>query len=193
MKKFLAGLIVGLCIFASTTVFADSIKSLVGSKVVGSYDVYYQGSKLGDAPIIGDSTYMPVRKITDAAGMNIKVEGKRIYLTDSTNKELTDAEVDAKNQNRGKIEGQIDILKANIKTYEHNIETKKEEISEYENNIQKEKAKIPQGREDDPIYQLGIQANNEKIARANEDIKSNEEKIAFAQAEIERLKKVLAE
>ncbi|WP_018755212.1 hypothetical protein [Paenibacillus terrigena] len=192
MKKFLAGLIVGLCIFASTTVFADSIKSLVGSKVDGTFEVYYQGKKIGDAPSIDSATYLPVRKMSNIAGMNVNVEGKRIYLTDTTTQGLTDAEVDAINQKRGKIQGQIDILSANIKTYEQNIEAKKGEISDYEKRIPEAKAMIPKGREDDPIYQLGVNALNEKIAKANEDIKTNEAKITAAQAEIETLNSELS-
>lgn len=79
MKKFIAGVVVGVCLFAGSAVFADSI-NLIGQKVQGVFSVEKNGSKIADAVIINGTAYAPVRAVSDAAGTKLNIEGKRIIM-----------------------------------------------------------------------------------------------------------------
>lgn len=82
MKKFVSGLIVGVLLFAGASVFADS-SSLIGQKVQGLFSVEKSGTKVADAVIINGTAYAPVRAVSEAAGVDLKVEGKKIIMSES--------------------------------------------------------------------------------------------------------------
>lgn len=84
MKKFIAGVAVGALIFGAVPVFADSIKSLVGTKVTGVYTVEQDGKKIADGAVLNGSAYVPVRAIANATGTSLTVEGKKITLGSKT-------------------------------------------------------------------------------------------------------------
>lgn len=80
MKKFVSGVIVGVLLFASASVFADST-SLIGQKVQGLFAVEKNGAKVADAVVINGTAYAPVRAVADAAGTKLTVEGKKIIMS----------------------------------------------------------------------------------------------------------------
>ena len=65
MKKFIAGVVVGACLFGAVPVFADSIKSLIGAKVEGVYSIEHNGQKIAEGLIINGSAYVPVRTMAN--------------------------------------------------------------------------------------------------------------------------------
>lgn len=79
MKKLISGAIAGALLLTSVTVFADSA-SLVGKKVQGLFTVEQNGKKVADAVIIDGVAYAPVRAVSEAAGVELKVEGKKIIM-----------------------------------------------------------------------------------------------------------------
>ncbi|MDH6373517.1 hypothetical protein M2444_005349 [Paenibacillus sp. PastF-3] len=85
MKKWtymLSGIVIGAVLMASSNVFADQIKSLVGKTVAGEYTVNVNGKVLSDKAIVVDSkSHIPLRAISDSLGATIKVEGKTIEVT----------------------------------------------------------------------------------------------------------------
>ncbi|OKP81645.1 hypothetical protein A3842_11240 [Paenibacillus sp. P3E] len=90
MKKFVSGLIVGVLLFAGASVFADS-SSLIGQKVQGLFSVEKAGTKVADAVIINGTAYAPVRAVSEAAGVDLKVEGKKIIMSESAENTTTPA------------------------------------------------------------------------------------------------------
>ncbi|WP_059043921.1 hypothetical protein [Paenibacillus rubinfantis] len=187
MKKFISGLIVGLLLFAGTTVFADSAKSLLGKKVQGTFEVAFNGNQIGDAAVIDGSTYLPVRSISDAAGINIAVEGKKIILTTSGSQivpDVTDAETDAKNKANGDISARIGILKNNIKTNETNIQIERDEVIA---PLQKKLAELKAADDGTDVSKQGIEIVEGKISDSQKLIAELQAKIDAADAEIKQL------
>jgi len=194
MKKFIAGLIVGVLIFACGTVFADSIKSLVGSKVDGAFEVYYQGKNLGEAPAINNSTYLPVRKITEVVGMQVKVEGKRIYLNQSDISQGNSSTTkDDGKKAKSQIELEISQLMGDIDRYNREISVNQSSIQRHEEDIKKYQEQISKASGKDPVLEQVVENIKKMIQEENSTNKEYEAKITFAQAEIERLKKIIAE
>lgn len=72
MRKYVIGFLAG-CVFMSVgTVFADDLKSLIGQTVQQTYPVTINGEELEQpAAVIGDTSYLPVRVISEAAGLNV--------------------------------------------------------------------------------------------------------------------------
>lgn len=81
MKKFISGMIAGVLLVLSSSVFADTA-SLIGQKVQGLYTVQQGGKKIADAVIIKGTAYAPVRAVSQAAGTNLTVSGRKIIMDD---------------------------------------------------------------------------------------------------------------
>ncbi|ASA25428.1 hypothetical protein [Paenibacillus donghaensis] len=79
MKKFVSGIIVGVMLFAGASAFAAPT-SLIGQKVQGLFTVEKNGKKVADAVVINGSAYAPVRAVSDAAGVTLSLEGKKIIM-----------------------------------------------------------------------------------------------------------------
>ncbi|QSF42643.1 hypothetical protein [Paenibacillus tianjinensis] len=88
MKKFFVGVIVGVLIFASASAFADSV-GIIGKKVTGIYTVVQGGKSIAEAGIINGSAYAPVRAVSQAAGVELTVEGKKIIMSENENTSVT--------------------------------------------------------------------------------------------------------
>lgn len=110
MKKFVSGLIVGVLLFASASVFADST-SLIGQKVQGLFTVEKGGVKVADAVIINGSAYAPVRAVAEASGVNLTVEGKNIIMGENTTTEAPAASVTDLQVPRSDLQRKITQLK----------------------------------------------------------------------------------
>lgn len=85
MKKWtylIGGIVIGAIVSTAGNAFADQVKSLVGKKVTGEYEVVVNGKALQDkGAVIEGRTNVPVRGITQALGADFKVEGKKIVVT----------------------------------------------------------------------------------------------------------------
>ncbi|MEK4108117.1 hypothetical protein NST28_29040 [Paenibacillus sp. FSL R10-2791] len=82
MKKLITGAIAGALLLTSVSVFADSA-SLVGKKVQGLFTVEQNGTKIAEAVIIDGVAYAPVRAVSQAAGVQLTVEGKKIIMNEA--------------------------------------------------------------------------------------------------------------
>lgn len=83
MKKFILGIFVGALLFGAVPAFAESTIDLMRAKITGVFEIERtDGSKIADAPVINGSAYVPVRALTDAAGIPLTVKGKKIILED---------------------------------------------------------------------------------------------------------------
>jgi hypothetical protein len=120
LKKFVSGVIVGVLLFCSVSVFADSV-GLVGKKVSGTYTVIKDGKKIADAAIINGSAYAPVRAVSEAAGASLTVEGKTIVMESSSLSSTTEeisAQVNGMNIKRGILVKSIEAAQGGVKLYE---------------------------------------------------------------------------
>ncbi|MNV26384.1 hypothetical protein D3C71_1175040 [compost metagenome] len=185
LKKFVSGVIIGAMLFAGTSVFADSIKSLVGTKVSGTYTVIKNGKKIGDAAVIGDKAYVPVRAISDAAGIPLTVKGKTITMGESS-KVQEDKVYSAEDT---EILGKIITLENSIRDYTSTINiTENDEIKPLQDKLAAQLA----SPEDTPAYKEGIEILKNKIKDRQDYVASLKAKIAEAQVQIDALKTQLS-
>jgi hypothetical protein len=90
----LSGIVIGVVLMASSSAFADQIKSFVGKTVAGEYTVNVNGKVLNEKAIVVDNkSHVPLRAVSESLGATIKVEGKTIEVTTKT-EELASIAVD---------------------------------------------------------------------------------------------------
>jgi hypothetical protein len=68
VKKFFMGLLIGIIVATTGTVFADDIKSLIGKTIDGQFPVSVSGNKIGDAIVVEGTSYLPVRSFGESVG-----------------------------------------------------------------------------------------------------------------------------
>jgi len=86
MKKFISGLIVGMMITTSFTVFASEYDI-----VANPYKVIVNGVDHGALGYLIDSTtYLPLREMCELLGKDINFEDGEILITDSTEESITE-------------------------------------------------------------------------------------------------------
>ncbi|MEK5479888.1 hypothetical protein NYE70_23605 [Paenibacillus sp. FSL R5-0407] len=84
MKKFVVGVFVGAMLMMSTQAFGASI-NYIGKKVSGETPVKVNGETAGNAIIVDNKSFIPVRDISDKIGADISFEkGGVISLTTSS-------------------------------------------------------------------------------------------------------------
>lgn len=136
MKKFLSGMIAGLFLFAGATVFADS-SSLIGQKVQGLFVIEKSGVKVSDAVVINGTAYAPVRAVSEATGVTLQVEGKKIIMGNDNNNSATPNNGETptkKTASQYQKEFQISILESEIESAEgaiKGLEESREDINKY--------------------------------------------------------------
>lgn len=69
---------------------AGASGTLTGSKVAGTKIVTFNGKDIGQAAIINNSSYLPVRSVSDAMGLQINLSGGAINLTEAQQATVTD-------------------------------------------------------------------------------------------------------
>lgn len=155
MKKFVAGVAVGALIFGAVPVFADSIKTLVGTKVTGVYSVEQKGKKIADGAVINGSAYVPVRAIADATGTSISVEGKKITLGDGSVQDDFYAR-------EGTIKVELDNARDEIKRLEDMMPNYQKNLEEAETRLATSNGQDPAAQ---PTYDIAKKHVDETIAR----------------------------
>lgn len=123
MKKWtylLSGVVIGALVATAGSVFADQVKTLVGKKVTGEYTVIVDGKELEDkGAVIEGRTNVPVRGITQALGVDFKVEGKKIIVsTEEESSSHTDDSATEKPAENNKYAG---MSKADLEKSRNNI------------------------------------------------------------------------
>lgn len=87
MRKYVIGALVGAALTFSIQAGATVI--LTGSKVAGTKEVTLGGQAIGQAAIINSTSYLPVRALSDALGLQIDLSGGKINLTTPTTPQPT--------------------------------------------------------------------------------------------------------
>ncbi|GAA0134728.1 hypothetical protein YSY43_15680 [Paenibacillus sp. YSY-4.3] len=186
MKKFIAGIMVGALLFGGTTVLADSIKSLVGAKVTGTYTVQKtDGTKVADGAIINGSAYVPVRALADATGIPLNVEGKTITMGDQTAK----PEGNALSEEALVLVNRIAKLRGDILTHKNNIAAENEHIKVLEDSIAREEARDEELPGSLEILRSNLAKTRAKVAEYQAQIDAAEAEIKKLQAQVDTLSK----
>lgn len=184
MKKFISGVVVGVLLFAGASAFADGV-SIFGKKVSGVYTIEKDGKKIADAGIIDGSAYVPVRAISEAAGVTLKVDSERKKITMNTDKSKSTVVIDGVEYDPGiKLAGEISTLEERITGYQSNIDrTNKYEVVPAEENLSK--AKVSDNGT--PESALVISSLEQRIKESKQYIAEQQLLIDKAKAEIETL------
>lgn len=169
----LSGLLVGAIIFGGSSAVA-AVQSLVGAKVSGIYTVNKSdGTKVADGAVINGSAYVPVRAVSEAVGIPLRVEGKTITIetivgqNDAISPEILDIinVIGSKEADIISWQGLINIEQASLKMYEESRVTALEHVDEapfitegIDENIAKTKARIAE-------YQAQIDAAEAEITK----------------------------
>lgn len=181
MKKWtylVSGIVIGAMVATAGNAFADQVKSLVGKKVTGEYEVVVNGTALQDkGAVIDGRTNVPVRGITQALGVDFKVEGKKIIVTtdggDSTSAEPTNPTTD--NKYMGGSKENLEELKSSIENnrIKPAVEERKSIVAEIEN--------LKKSGDDLPILEVKekrLKEYDEIIAKATEELRLVNEALA---------------
>jgi hypothetical protein len=72
MKKFILGVIVGIAVATTSSVYADEIKSVIGKSIDGELPVKIAGKELDTQAIVVEGTsYLPVRAVGESLNMEV--------------------------------------------------------------------------------------------------------------------------
>lgn len=75
MRKYIVGMIFGILLSLSTSVYAEEIKTLIGRAIEGEFPVHINGKTLSNKAIVIDGTsYLPVREFGEAVGYDVKFD-----------------------------------------------------------------------------------------------------------------------
>jgi hypothetical protein len=73
MKKFIIGVLFGVILSTSMSVYGEEVKSVVGQAIQGTFPVKVNGDILNNEAVVLDGTsYLPVREISEKLGMEVK-------------------------------------------------------------------------------------------------------------------------
>jgi outer membrane translocation and assembly module TamA len=198
MKKIsilMLGIVIGIGLAITSSVYADDIQSLIGKTIQGEFPVKIDGKTLGKkAVVIDGSSYLPVRIIGDATGYDVTFDAELgVKLTKKAGVNVVSAP--------GTIETKEEIQARYDKTEaEAKIEREKQEnigkastisgqISNKENTLKYWGKKLKDFT--DPI----VNDENKKALgdqKYNETITSYQTEIDKVQAELDDLNKQLA-
>lgn len=136
MKKKIIGIVAAAVLFGSSIGYAAS-SSIIGAKVTGLFTLQHADkTKIADAVIINGSAYVPVRKMAEATGTELTVEGKTITLEDKVEtspalEETTQAEPVATSGPAITLtQEEKDVLQARIDKLERGILVSNEELAQ---------------------------------------------------------------
>lgn len=180
----LSGLLAGAIIFGGSSAVA-AVQSLIGAKVTGLYTVERSdGTKIADGAVINGSAYVPVRAVSEAVGIPLKVEGKTITIEASKEQEVI-GESDALSPEELQITNEIGRKKADIASWRNLIGIEQATLKTYEES----RAKAAEHASEAPFLVEGIDANIEKtkarIAEYQAKIDAANAEIAELQAKID--------
>ncbi|PWW06341.1 hypothetical protein DFQ01_103243 [Paenibacillus cellulosilyticus] len=95
----LLGVIIGVLISITTSVYGESLRSLVGQKIQGEMKVVLNGQQFDTAIVVNGKSYAPLRNTFESAGYSVSLSEKTVILTESTagaveTSDVTDSVID---------------------------------------------------------------------------------------------------
>jgi hypothetical protein len=92
MRKYIIGGLVGFILATAASANAEGVTKLIDQVVQGVFPVTVEGNSVGDAIVVNDKTYLPVREFGEAVGYKVTfTEDREVILT--KNEDATTPEV----------------------------------------------------------------------------------------------------
>lgn len=140
MKKFIAGVVVGVLLFGIASVLSSSIRSRMNVQK-GIYTIKKtDGTLISEGAVLGGIVYAPVRAMAATFGVPLTVEGKTVLVGEPTDSQspmednvFVDETLEWTNR--------INHLRGVISSCEVNIALRKDKITTLVAEIEKEKSK----------------------------------------------------
>jgi hypothetical protein len=120
MKKFIFGVLVGGLIMSAIPAYG-AVTSLIGENVDGQSTVTFNGKEVGTAIIVESKSYIPVRDIAEAIGLNVEPKAGRIDLSNLSSADAAEhvrIELETIRKDKTSIESQITKIQQTIKYQE---------------------------------------------------------------------------
>lgn len=167
MKKYIIGTIFGFILATAASVNAEGVNRLIDQVVQGVFPVTVEGNPIGDAVVIDNKTYLPVREFGEAVGYTVSfTESREVVLTKNadTTIPVDPVVVPQPTVSPKTIAEQIVELNNKIEEVKSSIETGKMLIKVNEDslkdpNIPKEEVQKIIG-----MYKDGVTENEKRIA-----------------------------
>lgn len=139
------GLIVGVVLTFTSSIYAEDLAKLVGKQVDGEFPVVLDGRELKNkAPAIEGTSYAPVREIAETLGLGVDFKDGTVLLT--TPKQSEVPKLPEEELTIEVIESRLEGLKSELGVYEWQLEalkkTNPDKVSATESVITETKSKI---------------------------------------------------
>lgn len=181
MKKWsylVAGILIGAMLFGGIPAFADTVKGILGAKVTGVYTVKKAtGEKVADGAILNGSTYVPVRAISEAAGIPLTVDTKGKVIVMGSDLQ-TDEKLYVLQSKRALLLEDIKEYQGGINLYETDIIPRAQEA-----------AKNTKGTESEATYQSRLDDRTKELEKYKADLAEAQKQLAEIDAQIAELQK----
>lgn len=180
----LSGVVLGVAISFSGEISAATSK-LLGGKVGKVMTVTLNNKSIGEAPVIGGTSYVPVRTAANSLGLEVAVEGNEVKLTtpeDQTEPEVALPGVDEYNSqsDEKKIEltKKIEGIKYSINSKEKTLELKRKQLHDFKTAAEAD----PSGKT--PLWTM--------VTEMQKDVDAGQKTIDELKAELATLESQLA-
>ncbi|MGF6352491.1 putative RNase H-like nuclease (RuvC/YqgF family) [Paenibacillus sp. 4624] len=190
----MGGVVIGVSISFSGDISAATSK-LLGVKVGKVMTVSLDNKNIGDAPVIGGTSYVPVRTAANELGLEVSVEGNEIKLSTPEEEPVVSTPINEGTDeiNKEELTVQISNLNVEIRNLE-DVLSKKETIlrrinsdTEYLKKMEESKA-----RGSDFYSDALIETTKEGIANSKKTLSDAEAVLPKLQAKLTELESQLA-
>ncbi|MCM3042917.1 hypothetical protein M3201_24975 [Paenibacillus motobuensis] len=187
MKKFIAGVVVGVLLFGIAFVLSSSIRSRMNVQK-GIYSIKkIDGTLVSEGAVLGGIVYAPVRAMAAAVGAPLTVEGKTIFLGEPGSSQ-NPTEVKVLSNETLEWTNRINHLRGVINKCEVNIAVKKGELTTLDAKIKEEKASKQKSPDRLKMLEADIKESNKYIIENQRSITTAEEEILELQKKIDASK-----
>lgn len=130
----LGGVVLGVAISFSGDISAAASK-LLGGKVGKVMTVTLDNKNIGEAPVIGGTSYVPVRTAANELGLGVKVSGNEIQLTSpeesAVNTPVEQPAVEVDSVQKQELNNKIEETKSSINSKEKSLEFKRQQLTDF--------------------------------------------------------------
>ena len=96
MRRYIIGTIFGFILATAASVNAEGVNRLIDQVVQGVFPVTVEGASIGEAVVIDNKTYLPVREFSEAVGYTVTfTESREVILTKNADASTPESPVTA--------------------------------------------------------------------------------------------------
>lgn len=138
MKKYIIGTIFGFVLATAVSANAEGVNRLIDQVVQGVFPVTVEGTSIGEAVVIDNKTYLPVREFGEAVGYTVSfTEAREVVLTKNidTTVPVDPVVVPQPTIPTKTVAEQIEELKNKIADMKEHITSRKQILQANENSL----------------------------------------------------------